>query len=96
MTAKRLTRTPRTEQDQERRQLLLAAASGALGYSAPVSSPMPPPGTGPCSDCGTPIAPHRGELRTTRVAPGVVRDERVCRCTDCHRRHQAELAAAIR
>lgn len=47
----------------------------------------------PC-DCGAPDAPHRGELRTTRVAPGVVRDERVWRCANCQRRHHAELAAA--
>ncbi|WP_327066919.1 hypothetical protein [Kitasatospora sp. NBC_01302] len=38
---------------------------------------------GRCIGCGTQKAPHLGELQTTRVADGVVRDERVRRCTDC-------------
>ncbi|MBB4926304.1 hypothetical protein [Kitasatospora kifunensis] len=36
-----------------------------------------------CIDCGGEDAPHLGENRTTRVANGVVRDERVRRCTPC-------------
>ncbi|MCX4750880.1 hypothetical protein OG455_41100 [Kitasatospora sp. NBC_01287] len=36
-----------------------------------------------CINCGSPDAPHRGEIRTTRVADGVVRDQRVHRCTPC-------------
>lgn len=38
---------------------------------------------GRCIGCGTQKAPHLGEIRTTRVADGVVRDERVQRCTPC-------------
>lgn len=39
-------------------------------------------GTG-CIHCGSDDAPHRGETITTRVAPGVVRDTTVARCTPC-------------
>ncbi|GAB2695731.1 hypothetical protein [Kitasatospora kifunensis] len=37
----------------------------------------------PCADCGAKDAPHLGETKTTRIADGVVRDERVRRCTPC-------------
>lgn len=36
-----------------------------------------------CVDCGAQNAPHLGEQRTSRFADGVVRDERVRRCTPC-------------
>jgi hypothetical protein len=44
MTATRLTtqkRTPRTPQELARRRLLLDAASGALGYGGPITTPTP-------------------------------------------------------
>jgi hypothetical protein len=53
-----------------------------------------PPSIRPCcSDCGAEDAPHLGELRTTRVADGVVRDARVYRCTGCLAKRRAGVAA---
>ncbi|MDH6118522.1 hypothetical protein ABH930_001522 [Kitasatospora sp. GAS204A] len=42
-----------------------------------------------CVGCGAESAPHLGESRTTRVAAGVVRDERVRRCTPCQCKHRS-------
>lgn len=66
--------------------------SGQAEMTLHHGSEVPPQGHGPvdqtdgvsCADCGAPNAPHRGELTTTRVADGVVRDGRVRRCTHCH------------
>jgi hypothetical protein len=42
-----------------------------------------------CIECGAEDAPHLGENRTTRVADGVVRDERVHRCDSCQAAHRS-------
>ncbi|GAB2747512.1 hypothetical protein GCM10010442_78550 [Kitasatospora kifunensis] len=49
-----------------------------------------------CTDCGAQAAPHPGETRTTRVADGVVRDERVRRCTPCQQQYRAECGETHR
>jgi hypothetical protein len=41
-----------------------------------------------CTGCGSDDAPHRGELVTTRVADGIVRDEHVRRCTECQKKRR--------
>lgn len=53
----------------------------------PAPTPPAPAEGSACTDCGTTDTPHLGELATTRVAIGVVRDERVRRCTPCHKQH---------
>ncbi|MCC9306958.1 hypothetical protein LN042_07530 [Kitasatospora sp. RB6PN24] len=68
-----------------------------------LAAPVPQPATGlplvgallrldhfPCTGCGKLDAPFRGELRTVRVPPCAVRDERVWRCADCQLQHVAE------
>jgi hypothetical protein len=52
-----------------------------------------PPEPESCTDCTAP-AEHRGELRTVRVTEGVVRDERVARCTPCHLAYRATAVNA--
>jgi hypothetical protein len=52
--------------------------------------------TSVCTDCGSGDAPHLGELVTTRVGDGIVRDARVHRCTACQKNHRrAERAGEV-
>lgn len=48
-----------------------------------------------CTTCGTPDAPHLGEMRTTQAGEGVTRSERARRCTPCQQRHRGVLPSAI-
>jgi hypothetical protein len=62
--------------------------------SAPAADPRTAeslPGTA-CVGCGTPDAEHLGELRSTRVAEGIVSAARVRRCTPCQQIHRAARA----
>jgi hypothetical protein len=81
-----VTRPPHPPEPEQPELLLDATSSNSMTGSQL-------PGTGPCIGCGNPDAPFRGELRTTPVTPGVVRDERVRRCTSCFAAHRSQEVA---
>lgn len=63
--------------------------------SVPAADPRtvePPSGTA-CVGCGQPDAEHLGELRSTRVAEGIVSAARVRRCTPCQQLHRSAGAS---